>query len=351
MEKYKTEYKDYSNSVAIMLSTDRLIFLEKSQVRSRMVEYAKLYKELHIIVFSTQKIDPITISNSCKIYSTNSSVRLNYVKDAYSIGKKVLKGVSKSIPLLVTCQDPFETALAGKYISNLRQDSELLIQIHTELFSPYFISKNIGLKNAFLNRIRLFISQFTLRHAQVIRVVSNKIADSLVQKGIPKDKIIVKPIDVNIQYIASSNPSFDLKKKLPQFNKIALIVARLEDEKNVCMAIEALRLIKDNRINLGLVIVGSGSNIDKLKKQAYKANVESKVMFEGWQTDLTPYYKGADVLIVTSWYEGYGMVFKEAQTAGLRIISTDVGIAKEVNATIVDWNAKDLAEKLVSTLS
>jgi len=351
MENYKTEYGNYSNSVAIMVSTDRLIFLEKSQVRARMVEYSKLYKELHIIVFSNQRIEPITISNSCKIYSTNSLIRLNYVKDASVLGKRILKCISKNMPLLVTCQDPFETALVGKYIANLRKDSELLIQIHTELFSPYFTSKQIGYKNSFLNKIRLFISRFTLPHAHVIRVVSNKIADSLVQKGITKDKIIVKPIEVNTDYISSVSPSFDLRKKFPKYKKIALVVARLEDEKNVGMAIEALKMVDDSKIDLGLVVVGSGSNMGKLKKQAYTSKLDSKVVFEGWQTDLTPYYKGADLLIVTSWYEGYGMVFKEAQTAGLAIVSTDVGIAKDVGATIVDWNAKDLAQKLINILS
>ena len=51
-ENYKTEYKDYKDYTAIMISTDRMIFHEKSSVRARMIEYAKSYKELHIIIFS-----------------------------------------------------------------------------------------------------------------------------------------------------------------------------------------------------------------------------------------------------------------------------------------------------------
>jgi glycosyltransferase involved in cell wall biosynthesis len=350
MKNYKTEYKDYSNSVAIMISTDRLIFMEKSQVRARMVEYSKLYKELHIIVFSTKKIEPITISSGCKIYSTNSLLRLNYVKDACSLGKAILKGISKEMPLLVTCQDPFETALAGKYVANLRKDSDLLIQIHTEMFSPYFVSNCIGIKDATLNRIRLFISRFTLPHAQVIRVVSRKIADSLVDRGFAQAKIILKPIDINIAYTKSLVPSFDLRKKFPQFGKIILVVSRLEYEKNVGMAIDAMKYIYEKDKSYGMVVVGSGACIDSLKKQAYKINEGKNVVFEGWQTDLSPYYAGADVLLVTSWYEGYGMVFKEAQASGLKIVSTNVGIAQEVDAVIADWNAKDIAEKVVQTL-
>lgn len=350
MQNYKTEYKNYSNSVAIMISTDRLIFMEKSQVRTRMTEYAKLYKELHIIVFSTKRIDPIVVSAGFKIYSTNSIFRLNYVKDACRIGKSILSGISKNIPLLVTCQDPFETALAGKYIANLRKDSELLIQIHTDLFSPYFVDNRIGFKNALLNRIRLFISQFTLIHAQVIRVVSRKIADSLVQKGLPSERIILKPIDINTDYVLNSNPKFDLKKKYPQFSKIIIVVSRLEYEKNVKMAVEAMQYITKEIPSAGMVIVGSGSEMSNLKKQAYGLKIGGAVVFEGWQTDIAPYYKGADLLLLTSWYEGYGMVLKEAQTAGMKVVSTNVGVAQEIGASIADWDAKDIADKVVKLL-
>jgi len=350
MEKYNTEYKDYTNSVAVMISTDRLLFMEKSQVRARMLEYMKLYKELHIIVFSSKKMDPIVISSGCKIYSTNSSLRINYVSDACKLGKKIVKGVSKDIPILVTCQDPFETALAGKYIANLRKESELLIQIHTDLLSPYFIDKRIGIVNSCLNRVRLYISKFTLPHAQVIRVVSIKIANSLVSSGMSREKIVVKPIDINIGYINNPTPPFNLKSKFPKFSKIILLVARLEPEKNVSMAIDAMKIVNKSRSDIGLIIVGSGSEMVKLKKQAYNLNLSQTVVFEGWQTDLTPYYRGADLLLVTSWYEGYGMVFKEAQSVGLKIVSTDVGIAREMGVNIVEWNQDSFAKGILNTI-
>ena len=38
-----------------MISTDRLIFDEKSDVRARQIEYAKDYDEVHIVIFQNSK--------------------------------------------------------------------------------------------------------------------------------------------------------------------------------------------------------------------------------------------------------------------------------------------------------
>lgn len=51
--------------------------------------------------------------------------------------------------------------------------------------------------------------------------------------------------------------------------------------------------------------------------------------FVGWQQDPAPHYRGADILLVASRYEGYGRMFVEAAAAGLPIVSTDVGVIGE----------------------
>lgn len=324
-----------------MISTDRQIFNEKSAVRARMIEQSKMYKELHIIIFSTKKYEQQTISPNCTIYSTDSYARWNYVSNAYKIGKKIIKNISGESQLLLTCQDPFETGLVGKKLANLSKNSELLLQIHTDLFSPYFT------KHSFLNRVRVLVSKFTLPDALVVRVVSNKIGESLLKKGFKEDEIIVKPIAVNTENIRNSKPSFDLRAKFPQFKKIVLVASRLEPEKNLEMAIEGFKIASDKQEGLGMIIVGSGKEMARLKRLAFNLKIDQKVVFEGWQTDLVSYYKGSDVLLLASWYEGYGMVLKEAEAAGLKIVSTDVGIAREVGAEIVDWKRESIAAGLL----
>ncbi len=344
---YKTDYDNYSDYKAIMISTDRMIFNERSAVRKRMIEYSKSYKELHIIIFSKKTLknpSEIKISDNCYVYSTDSITRFSYINNAFKIGKKILKSFDINEKVLITCQDPFETGLAGRKIASLRQNTHLLLQIHTDLFSPYFT------KHSILNRIRLSIARNTLRDAQTVRVVSRKIADSLVLRGIPADDIVLKPIEI-ANYSNDLNPSFNLRDKYKEFKKIILIVSRLESEKNIDMAIRAFSIVNKTSKDTALVIVGSGSKMNSLKKMSRKFGLENCVKFEGWQNDTFSYYKVADIVLVTSWYEGYGMVLKEAAQLGKKIISTDVGIAQDIGAEIVDWNEKDISRALLNNLN
>jgi glycosyltransferase involved in cell wall biosynthesis len=58
--------------------------------------------------------------------------------------------------------------------------------------------------------------------------------------------------------------------------------------------------------------------------------LKDNVIIEGWTNDLSSYYKTADMFIITSNYEGYGMTAVEAMAGGCPVIMTDVGLAGEV---------------------
>ncbi|MDE1966806.1 MAG: glycosyltransferase, partial [Patescibacteria group bacterium] len=139
--------------------------------------------------------------------------------------------------------------------------------------------------------------------------------------------------------------------KHPQFDKIVLMVGRLEPEKDFELAIDSWPLVLKALPKAGLVIVGSGSRLEALKERAEKVGAGDSIAFEGWGGNyLASYYKSCDLFLVTSLFEGYGMALKEAQAAGCRIVSTDVGIAREAGAEIVGWDPKSVADGIVRTL-
>jgi glycosyltransferase involved in cell wall biosynthesis len=61
--------------------------------------------------------------------------------------------------------------------------------------------------------------------------------------------------------------------------------------------------------------------------------VSNRVFFEG-SKDPAPYYALADLVLVTSLYEGYGLVIVEALAVGKPVLSTDVGVARDAGAII-----------------
>ncbi len=328
-----------------MVSTDRKVFDEGSAVRIRMVEYARLYKSLLIVVFSTERHDPVEIAPNATLYSTNSLSRLRYVPDARRIGKKLIRKIEKETPIVLICQDPFETGLVGKALSALRKNIELVVQIHTDIFSPYFF------KHSFLNKVRIGISKGVLPHADRVQVVSRRIADSLGARGVASESIVLKPVVVDVDRFASTPPSFDLHERFPHFKKIVMMASRLEPEKNIEAAISAWEKVHTEFPDAGLIIIGSGSLSKSLAHTAKKLGLEKSIVFLDWQADLVPYYKGSDLFLLTSFFEGYGMTLKEAEACGTKILSTDVGIAREVGATsIPGFESNDIAQALIYQL-
>lgn len=319
-----------------MISTDRNIFDKKSAVVQRQIEYAKKYEEVHIIVFANKSFKETTLGSNIFVYPTRSMSRWLYIFDALRLGRFI---VEKRRIGDVTCQDPFETGLVGALIKK-REPVSLELQIHTDIGSPYFRTFT------FLNRIRTFVSGFTLRRADHIRVVSYRIQEYL-STFIEPSRIEVRPIAVDVEKIRNGSITTDLHKKYPQFLKIVLMVSRLEKEKNIEMAIEAFKKVLEKIPTAGLIIIGSGSEKAALEARAPK----SSVIFEGWQTDTASYYKTSDCFLVTSWYEGYGMTFLEAQAARVKIVSTDVGIAREVGAEIVEHTIDSISHGIIRIIA
>jgi len=307
-----------------MISTDRNIFKEESDVRARMIEYGQLVGGLHIIVFSRRdvryRVSNISNISNVFIYPTNSRSRWFYIIDAIRIGKKILTTNYKlqTMNWLVTSQDPFETGLVGWRLKR-RFGLPLQLQIHTDVFSPYF--KN----QSFLNRLRVWAARFLIPRADCVRVVSRRIQESIARPS------AVLPIFVDVEEIKQMPVSVDLHKKYPQYEKIILMASRLTKEKNIGLAVEAIGEIK----NTLLLTVGDGPEKENLeaKSRKLKANVvfESAVPFK----TLISYYKTADVYLLTSNYEGYGRTLVEAAAAGCPIVSTDVGVAREIKGAKV----------------
>lgn len=64
-----------------------------------------------------------------------------------------------------------------------------------------------------------------------------------------------------------------------------------------------------------LVLVGEGPEKERLERYACRRHLHN-MRFEGWQQDLTPYYRRASVICLTSTFESFGMVLVEAMSAG-----------------------------------
>ncbi len=105
---------------------------------------------------------------------------------------------------------------------------------------------------------------------------------------------------------------------------------RLEEPKNQKFLLDMMQQIRDDDVRL--LIVGSGSMADALKRKAQQLQIEDRVIFTGARKDIERMYQAMDVFVFPSLWEGMPVSVIEAQAGGLRCLISD-RITDEVKLT------------------
>ena len=100
-----------------------------------------------------------------------------------------------------------------------------------------------------------------------------------------------------------------------------LFCGRLERQKGVDILINSLSKLPLN-LNYRVVICGTGEDEGELKTQAVRLGVDKNIIWAGWQVDLEPFYAAADVYVMPSRWESFGLVFLEAMNYSLPVLSS-----------------------------
>lgn len=236
--------------------------------------------------------------------------------------------------MIVSAQDPHDSGLLALLVARLK-GSKFHVQVHSDVFADSFKYLSI------LNRLRAAIAVFVLRAADGIRVVSEPIKRSIEARITPKRTISVLPIFVDVARFAHADPGA-LAERFVSFSHALLWVGRFEKEKRPARAIEALATGAPD--SACLIFLGSGSLEETLRTYARELGVEARVFFEGVH-DPAPYYALADLVLLTSAYEGYGRVIVEALASGTPVLSTDVGIAEYSGAIVAEGDFVEALQK------
>lgn len=151
---------------------------------------------------------------------------------------------------------------------------------------------------------------------------------------LPEDKITMVPNGVNIQeYTETENidlNEFRMKFALPE-EKIVLFVGRLVYEKGIHVFVNAIPKVL-SQINAKFVIVGNGYMKKSLSDLAAAMGLAHKVVFTGFVDDesLKNLQKCADVSVVPSLFEPFGIVALEAMAAETPVVVSNIGGLAEI---------------------
>ncbi|MGH2711652.1 MAG: glycosyltransferase family 4 protein [Actinomycetota bacterium] len=132
-----------------------------------------------------------------------------------------------------------------------------------------------------------------------------------------------------------------------------LFAGRLEYEKGVQTLLEALPRIAREVPGVRLLIAGNGTYRPELERLAAELELDGLVSFEGFvdESRLRSLYRSADIAIVPSLYEPFGLVVLEAMASGTPVVASDTGGLCEIlthDVTGLLFSSGDAAE-LAST--
>jgi len=107
------------------------------------------------------------------------------------------------------------------------------------------------------------------------------------------------------------------------------VVGRLSYQKNPLFTLEIFKEIYEKDKNAVLMLVGQGELTEHVKVRVCQLGLENAVMFMGLRTDVAELLQAMDVFVLPSRWEGLGIVYVEAQAAGLQTFATDEVVPKE----------------------
>lgn len=102
-----------------------------------------------------------------------------------------------------------------------------------------------------------------------------------------------------------------------------LTVGRLTWQKAYDVAIDAMKLLKDEGLAVRWYILGEGDQREKLEKKIERLGLQEDFLLLGAKENPYPYYRQADIYVHATRFEGKSIAIQEAQTLGCAILASD----------------------------
>jgi glycosyltransferase involved in cell wall biosynthesis len=275
------------------------------------------------------------LSDKAEIFVVTGKVKGEPVKERkngvniYRTSPFFLKNLSYSSPIYIL------TALKFIFLKSLliikKEGIDLLhCQGFLSAFLGYLLSKITGIPYIVtvqrLEEKRGFLRQLVYKNAKVCIAASLSIREYFERIGCKN--IAVIPNGIDLKKFKIQNSKFKIRKRLGLNNEfVVMTVARLEKVKGIEYLIKSISNLKSQISNLICLIVGEGSERKNLEKLVEKLNIKEKVKFLGQVPNekIPEYLAAADLFVLPSLREGFGIAILEAQAAKLPVIATNVG--------------------------
>ena len=180
--------------------------------------------------------------------------------------------------------------------------------------------------------------------------------------GASPERISVIPCGVNLELFQPMDKEMARQQLGFGDGKIVLFVGRIEPLKGIDQLLRAMTYLQNGQ-GLRLVIIGGDEHsqyeMERLQKLSRALHIGGSVTFPGLiKHEKLPYfYSAADVCVIPSYYESFGLVALESMACGTPVVATNVGDLQsiirqgETGYVVMDNAPRHLAERIALLLS
>ena len=209
--------------------------------------------------------------------------------------------------------------------------------------------KNLTCSTENASELRLTNEKKLAKLCDQIVLPTQKEKDYLIQYyHAPVDKIRIVRCGVNLELFKPMDKlSARRQLALPIDDPIILYAGRFAPIKGLDRLLKSFSYLAHPSLPRLVMVGGDGDHspmLRQLQSEAKALHIENRLMFAGRvdQETLSQYYSAADVLVVPSYYESFGLVAMEALACGTPVVTTPVGaMEKIVKDGVTGYVAKD----------
>jgi glycosyltransferase involved in cell wall biosynthesis len=177
------------------------------------------------------------------------------------------------------------------------------------------------------------VGRFLARSTDRIIANSEAVRQYLLKRGgLAPDKVVTIYNGVNFDRFRKPCDPMVRRRELGIADDVVLAgcLARVEPAKDHATLLQAIALISNRVPKLHLVLIGGGSEEERLKRMAHELGIAPRVHFVGFRTDAAEWLQSVDLSVLSSVKEGLSNTVLESMAAGKPVVATDVGGNAEV---------------------
>jgi glycosyltransferase involved in cell wall biosynthesis len=293
----------------LSIGTDREICKTGSDVQSRMMLYGPLVTELHLHCTIKNHAGKEKIAENIWIHPVTSWMK------SISLCSKLIKKYKIDV---IVSPDPFAKACFAMILAFVFRKKLLL-----SVYGGNIFDKNWKKLSVF-NKIYSVIGRIIFKYADAIQTDGLETYDELKEKY--GAKVFWKPmVPANIEAFLAIEKDSHLNIELKESdnftkNKVSVLyVGRLIEQKNIPFLARVVREIRDKKLNeTSFTIVGDGPLKHMLD------GLDVKILSKLNREEIVERFRESDMLILTSYFEGFARVVMEAGLAGIPVVTTRV---------------------------